>query len=370
MAETYRPILADAACHIDHLGPLGDILTEAGHLGEARAVRRFEAEHYRAVGDLHRARRAQLNLAVVTYRHGDGDEALSLYRELLGLCRATNDLDELQACHGNLGNVFLDRGDDTNALLQYEMQETLCGRLGIEEGLQASLGNQGNVWRKRGRFATALAKYRKQEEICRRTRNDIGLLNSLNSQTGILLETGEISPPEAMRRLKEFERQARELGLAESLLLNLERQASLLERNVDLEGALQRRQEAEAIAGRGLSREAQGDFYYRMACSLLGTGDELGGPLSGVSDLSALEKQSRFFGRRLEYDETGVGYLRKAIEYHPQHAEAHFALGLALERQRRLGEAAEAYETALRLRPGWTDAKIRLASVLVDLEET
>ena len=366
MGDTYRSVLASLKDHAEHLWILGELFGVTGHLAEARAVKAFQVESYRLAGDSFKLRGALGNLAVDTYRFGDLDGARELYREQLDLCRTTRDLNGLQACHGNLGNVFLSFGDDEKALLHYEMQETLCAQLGEEHGLQASLGNQGNVWHKRGRLGTALARYRRQEAICRKIGYRIGLLSSLGNQANVLGGQGDLD--QSMQRLKEVETETRELGLVESLFVNLQMQASLRERKADLPGALQLYQEAEAIAEQGLNAEARGEFYYKMGCSLLKAAQELGGPPSGVVEIAALERRIRFFGQSGGYGEAAVILLRKSLENRPGDADACFTLGFALERQRQFGEAADSYKKALVLRPDWTDVKVRLASVLLEMD--
>ncbi len=60
--------------------------------------------------------------------------------------------------------------------------------------------------------------------------------------------------------------------------------------------------------------------------------------------------------------EAAGNYLR-AIRIQPVLAEAHFNLGLVYQNQHKLDLAIEAYERALRLRPGWNLPRIKLAKI-------
>jgi tetratricopeptide (TPR) repeat protein len=58
-----------------------------------------------------------------------------------------------------------------------------------------------------------------------------------------------------------------------------------------------------------------------------------------------------------------IQHWQEALQINPDHAKAHYNLGLAMEKAGRLQEAVAHYEQALRIKPDYADAEDALAQL-------
>ena len=79
---------------------------------------------------------------------------------------------------------------------------------------------------------------------------------------------------------------------------------------------------------------------------------------------------TQFLGPMTDHQKKKIQACRKAVEQHPQDAEAHFELGLACRKGKCWKEAAQAYETSMHLNPKNKKAMHGLASATGSLSGT
>ncbi len=115
------------------------ILTELGRLPEARSETELAVAALQDAGDLDRAARALVNLAVTASMMGDLDEAERRYEEARELTLATGQPVVAAGIEGNLGYVASRRGDFATALDWYARARRSFDALGVVDLLVAVL---------------------------------------------------------------------------------------------------------------------------------------------------------------------------------------------------------------------------------------
>jgi Flp pilus assembly protein TadD len=160
-ATLYRTtIQRNPTCWMAHYN-LGILLTQAGHLEEAKA-------HYGRALELNPAHvKAHINLGIALAKTGHVADALEQYRQALGLDPRSAE------AHYNLGYVLADAGRAPEAAAQYEMA------LAADPKHADAHNNLAVLLAAAGRSEEAVAHYRKSIELRpndRETLNNLGIL--------------------------------------------------------------------------------------------------------------------------------------------------------------------------------------------------
>ena len=79
-------------------------------------------------------------------------------------------------------------------------------------------------------------------------------------------------------------------------------------------------------------------------------------------------QQAHAFAQSKSWDEA-INAYRKALELEPNDALTHYDLALALEYKGYSSQAVEEFESAIRLKPKWSDAHYGLGAVQYDLHD-
>jgi tetratricopeptide (TPR) repeat protein len=340
---------------------LGWLFSHTGHLQEATALRKSEADVYRRTGNDRGLSYTLGELSVDAFVYGDAEGALAVCREHLALAERMEDAFALQQAHGNLGNILMHAGQYEEALNHYEAQEQICLTIHYPWGLHAASGNQAKLWLLRGDKHRALSLYRLDENVCRSLGDRLALAHCLDNQASIRAEFGQLE--EALRLAQDSEKTLREIGSPEDLQVNLALQGSILS-HTDLPKALCVYREAEAVLSGCVSRKARSEFYAGMGISLLeALGHRAAGGVMGLEDF---RNYAEALSQKRKYLEAAHSALVQAANLVPEDANVAYLAGLAAQECGLRDEAIGHYERALSLRPSWDAAELRLGGLLID----
>ncbi len=283
--EAYSPLLLEPNKYPHLLENLGIFLLEFGHGEKARSAIRIHADACRREGDQAGLERNLVRLGRALFRHGEFEEAATVYTELSGiqhqkgdtpgeafsllqLARITyiegwyeksakyflssrelfataNDPLGLERCIGSLATATFGRSRFQEAMDLFVEQETLCRANGIIEGLAGSLLGQALILKSWGDLDRALELMKTSERICRQINHLKGLPSVLNNQAAILRTRGDLSG--ALALFQESEGISHELGDYTGLQFSLGGQASLARSRGNLDEALRLFREQERI---------------------------------------------------------------------------------------------------------------------------
>ena len=245
LADAYRSVIDDPGRSTEPVFGVSKLLSDTGHLPEARALLERLSKASWSRGDSTNLRAALLNLAVIVQKQGDLDAAIALLGDLEQICRETGDPVALHRVLGNRAGILLVRGALDEATSLFDEQERICRSIGDRAGLAGSLGNQAVILARQGRLDEAMARHGEEELICRELDDRAGLHRSLSNQATIHQVRGE--PDAALAQYREWEQDCRKLGDPVGLNLSLGNQATVLVARGELDEAMALLLEQERI---------------------------------------------------------------------------------------------------------------------------
>jgi tetratricopeptide (TPR) repeat protein len=322
---------------------LGIDLAETGQFDEALAACRKAVEIQPSFAMGH------TNLGGVFQRMGRIDEAIPCFRKALELDPT------LVAAHFNLGLALQRKGKLTEAVACYRKA------LDLEPKNTAARINLGIALAGQGKTREAIACYRKVIEL---DPKHAAALNGLAWQLAACADprfrnlAEAVQCAEASTRLAPDDRDS-----WNTLALAYYRDERYQDANAALEKSMALRKGGDASdwflramlrQQSGQTREAQ--TWYDKAVGWMERNP------SGVNaDLRRLQVEARELLTTLNEE---LVRARKAVELAPQSADAHFKLGLALDRQDRYTEALAAYRQALAINPKGPGAYYNMGRLL------
>lgn len=245
LTDAYRSVVDEPQRPGVPVFALSKLLSDTGHLPEARGLlERFSKTSW-ARGDSASLRATLLNLAVIVERQGDLDAAMALLGDQERICREAGDLMGLHRALGNRAGILLVRGALDEATTAFGEQERICREIDDRAGLAGSLGNQAVILARQGRLDAAMSLHKEEERICRELDDRAGVHRSLANQATIYQVRGELDA--ALVRYRELEEDCRELGDPAGLHLSLGNQATILVVRGNLDAAMTLLREQERI---------------------------------------------------------------------------------------------------------------------------
>jgi tetratricopeptide (TPR) repeat protein len=344
------------------LGTMAMLMYERGDLSEAWTALGGQEAILRELGDTDRLAGCLIQKSFIPHSRGQYLEALTLLQEAMRLAQENDDLVGRQAILGEMAVNHLAMGEEGRALKLLEEQADLCRQLGDLESLAGSFGNQGNIYLARGDQQTAHALYSGMEQLGKKIGHGRVEHVGRSGRAQVFFQVGQLKrAAQLLEGIPEF---FRTTGMKDPLWRALLLEGNLFLADGNPDSAVKSFSEAVEVCSRVSTPLQVAGLLLSVATKLLSPPKQAG-RMDGVFTLEEYEQAVSWFDRSREQAEKAIEFLKRATLFNPASAETHHLLGIALEKLGRNEEALSNYRQALALRPGWTDAEVRLAELLM-----
>ncbi len=131
------------------------------------------------------------DLASITYKSAEWDQAISLWEETVNLYQESGNEEGMAGTYNNLGNVYADKGEWERAIEFYQNALGTMERVGDIHGMAGTYNNLGSVYARKGEWERAIEFYQKSLETKERVGDMHGMAHTYGNLGAVYMQKGE-----------------------------------------------------------------------------------------------------------------------------------------------------------------------------------